>query len=132
MHIQSFVNAFIGTPSYMAPEMVLGDKMYDGQVDVFSFAILMFSVLSGEFSPYRKLGEGSQFLMFIEYKVAYNPLFRPDLKALPREVPKRLRRLVCQSWNHNPKKRPTFAQIMEKLQEMENDDLLSPVDAEHT
>jgi len=38
----------------MAPEMVKGEA-YDSKIDVFSFAIMMFEMLSGIFNPYKKV-----------------------------------------------------------------------------
>jgi serine/threonine protein kinase len=40
----------IGTPAYMAPE-VIADKPYDAKADVFGFAIILSEMLTGEY-PY--------------------------------------------------------------------------------
>ena len=57
----------IGTSYYMAPEMVLGDN-YDNKVDLFSFAIMMYEMLTMKFNPYKKEGEVAA-PEFIEFKV---------------------------------------------------------------
>lgn len=53
----------IGTSHFMAPELVL-NEFYDGKVDVFSYAIIMFEVLVETLKPY---GDND---MNIETKVA--------------------------------------------------------------
>jgi len=106
------MRSLLGTSSYMAPEMLLG-RQYTSKVDVFSFAILMFSVLTGEFDPYN---QDSMQYEFVEFKVAHDPHFRPDLALLPREVPRGLHWVIGVSWDHDPIRRPTFQQISEILE----------------
>ena len=60
---------YIGTSAYMAPE-IANNEFYDEKCDVFSFAIIMFEVLTENFNPY------GEFAANIETKVAKNPLFR--------------------------------------------------------
>ena len=38
----------VGTPFYMAPEMVANSKRYTGAVDVYSFAIMAAQVMAGK------------------------------------------------------------------------------------
>ncbi|MCA9078056.1 MAG: serine/threonine protein kinase [Planctomycetaceae bacterium] len=40
-------NAVVGTPNYVAPELVLARKDYDGKVDQYSLAVTVYEALSG-------------------------------------------------------------------------------------
>ena len=44
--------AIIGTPAYMSPEQVRGDKEIDGRSDIYALGILVYQVLTGK-QPYR-------------------------------------------------------------------------------
>jgi len=102
----------------MAPEMVFGLD-YNSKVDVFSFSIMIFEILTGKFNPYKKEGEG--FTQFVEFKVANNPHFRPNLLLLPKDVPHWIHNLLRSCWHHKPEKRPNFEEIMRSLKsEMES------------
>ncbi|MGE0375392.1 MAG: serine/threonine protein kinase, partial [Planctomycetaceae bacterium] len=41
-------NAVVGTPNYVAPELVLARKNYDGRADQYSLAVTVYEVLSGK------------------------------------------------------------------------------------
>jgi serine/threonine protein kinase len=42
----------IGTPSYMSPEQLMGEKVIDGRADLWSLAVVAYSCLTGEM-PFR-------------------------------------------------------------------------------
>jgi len=96
----------------MAPEMVLGLD-YDSKVDVFSFSMMMFEMLTGKFNPYK--GTEGSFDRFIEFKVANNPHFRPNLQLLPTGVPNFFCGLLKRCWDHKPQNRLSFQEISEIL-----------------
>ena len=96
-----------GSLLYMAPE-VLADKDYDGKADVYSFAILMFEVVT-EKLPYPQLINANDFefaKQIIENKI--RPKFTDPVKESIKE-------LIEQCWSEDPKERPTFEEIFNKL-----------------
>ena len=89
----------------MAPEIVLSSN-YDHKVDIFSFGIVMYEVISRLF-PYGKFG----FQQAIELKVANDPNFRPKTKMFEKKYPK-LVELMKNCWQESPKDRiQSFGEI---------------------
>jgi len=101
----------IGTPIFMAPE-VMGDAgHYTTKADVFSFGILMASVIDGE-QPY--VGD-TRFNSSWEFtNMVINDQLRPVVKNAG-SMPQQLIQLMQSCWDGNPDKRPTFSVIMNQI-----------------
>ena len=98
---------FVGTSGYIAPEVISGTD-YTESCDVFSFGVLAYTVLTGEFSPYGGTAN-------VDYRVATDPTFRPDLGA--GGVPDGLKALLAECWEHNVADRPTMHCVVRELSE---------------
>ncbi|XP_041429380.1 receptor-interacting serine/threonine-protein kinase 4 isoform X4 [Xenopus laevis] len=101
----SAVPSFAGTPSYMAPEALV-DLNYKPTMafDVYSFGILIWTVLSGE-EPFP-----NAFLELIQFGVPKGQ--RPSLEVLDplnhiKMVPE-AKELMIKCWSGNPDARPRF------------------------
>ena len=95
-----------GTPAYMAPEVIRGNE-YNAKVDVYSFGILMYEVVT-DCDPYPDLtGSESQIKEYL-----LNPENRPKFKVPIKES---IQELIERCWSENPKNRPTFEEIFNKL-----------------
>lgn len=94
----------LGTPIYMAPEVMLGD--YDQKSDVFSFAILLFELCT-QTTPYSRFSRG--------YKVA-NFVTSGHRLPIPPTVPTFFSELISKCWAENAAQRPRFSEIVEELE----------------
>ena len=100
---------YVGTSNYMAPEIV-NNEFYDEKCDVFSFAIVMFEVLTEDFEPY-----GGK--VHVEVCVAKNPLFRPNFPDSFQFDNSQMQyvQLMTTCWSHLPSQRPVFTDIIANL-----------------
>jgi serine/threonine protein kinase len=93
----------VGAPMFKAPELLMGES-YDCSVDVFAFAILICNL----FEPLKTSSMTS-------YGIA-QLITRGDRWPRPNGMYDALWQLVNECWEQDPKKRPTFTEIVERLQ----------------
>ncbi|XP_011082949.1 serine/threonine-protein kinase HT1 isoform X1 [Sesamum indicum] len=91
---------------YAAPE-VFRNEEYDTKVDVFSFALILQEMIEG-CPPFPKRKE-------IEVAKAYVANERPPFEAPLKRYAHGLRQLIEDCWDEKPSKRPTFREIILKL-----------------
>jgi len=87
----------MGTPSYMSPEQVAGKKV-DGRSDLFSLAVALFELTTGE-KPFKG-GDGIGTLLF---QIANDP--HPDISGVKAGLPPALRAVVDKGLAKNPDER---------------------------
>eukprot|EP01100_Stratorugosa_tubuloviscum_P007976 TRINITY_DN32_c1_g1_i8.p1 TRINITY_DN32_c1_g1~~TRINITY_DN32_c1_g1_i8.p1 ORF type:complete len:513 (-),score=223.50 TRINITY_DN32_c1_g1_i8:1237-2775(-) len=99
----------IGTPLYMAPEVMLGDEINE-KADVYSFGIALWEIYTRK-QPFEQFTKTNDYDIFVSAicEQAVRPL-------IPPECPVRLRALMEQSWQANPSARPTFPEIVRQLE----------------
>lgn len=96
--------AIVGTPSYMAPEQVNGDKTLTPAVDVWATGALLFECLTGE-PPFK-----ARTVLAVLTKIAIaDP---PDLAELRPDLPPALCELVMRSLAKEPQERPRDGQAL--------------------
>jgi len=103
------VGSLIGTPTYMAPERLLG-MPYDARSDIYSLGVLMYFALSNEM-PFEKASPAN-----------IGEIMRLHLTTRPRsltdhvpEVPERVADLVMRAIDYDPLQRPTLKEIASGL-----------------
>jgi serine/threonine protein kinase len=106
----------VGTPHWMAPEVRAGNH-YDGKVDVYSYAMVMFEIFARE-PPFE------------EMPVTKIPSMvrgggRPEMEALDPALPPQLPKIMESAWHQEPKKRPTFSEILKMLASVPGVELIS-------
>ncbi|XP_062160700.1 integrin-linked protein kinase 1 isoform X2 [Alnus glutinosa] len=96
---------------YVAPE-VFSNKEYDTKVDVFSFALILQEMIEGQ-QPFSAKQEN-------EVTKVYALKERPPFRAPAKRYGHGLKELIEECWSENPAKRPTFRQIIRKLESIHN------------
>lgn len=104
------LKTLVGTPFWLAPEIIRNDR-YGPAADVYSFGIVL-TELEARKTPYHELGEAENRGVKVLMRVAYDNL-RPTLP--PTCLPSR-RALITDCLLADPAQRPTFAQILARLQ----------------
>ena len=99
----------VGTPMYMAPEIMEENDVYSFAIDVFSFAITAYEIMTNE-DLYKRIK--NRFDLFKNVISGYRPEFTTD-------IPERYKNLIECCWAERPEKRPTFDQIVDELRNSE-------------
>ena len=98
------MTAETGTYRWMAPE-VIEHKNYGLEVDVYSFGILVWELLTGKV-PYSKLTPLQAAVGVVQHRL--RPVLNSDWPPLVKD-------LLRACWEEEPSKRPTFDQISQML-----------------
>lgn len=101
----STINGQAGTPAYMAPELFDGGQVTE-KVDVYSFAILMWEMLTGNV-PWGNVPSPMQIIYYVGVLQQ-----RP---TMPEGCPEALRKLIERCWSELPSDRPEFREILDTL-----------------
>lgn len=90
----------------MAPEVIRHEK-YSFKADVYSWAIVINELFSGERPYANRMPIDAARCVVLEH-------LRPSVKKLDRRSP-RLKNLITQAWDAEPKKRPDWDTIIREL-----------------
>ncbi|KZV39347.1 hypothetical protein F511_17539 [Dorcoceras hygrometricum] len=101
------MTAETGTYRWMAPE-VIEHKPYDHKVDVFSFGVVLWELLTGKL-PYEHL---------TPLQAAIGVVQKGLRPAIPTHTHPKLIELLERCWQHDPSLRPDFTEITEILQKI--------------
>ncbi|XP_048328295.2 integrin-linked protein kinase 1 isoform X2 [Ziziphus jujuba] len=94
---------------YVAPEVYRNEE-YDTKVDVFSFALILQEMIEG-CPPFSTKPEK-------EVPKAYVANERPPFRAPPKYYVYGLKELIEECWSEEPFNRPTFRQIIKRLEDI--------------
>ncbi|KAH9619602.1 hypothetical protein KSS87_012005, partial [Heliosperma pusillum] len=101
------MTAETGTYRWMAPE-VIEHKPYDHKADVFSFAIVLWELLSGKL-PYEYL---------TPLQAAVGVVQKGLRPPIPKNCLPKLAELLVNCWQQDPALRPNFSEIIPILQQI--------------
>jgi len=115
-------NVLGGSPIYMAPERLQTPKNFNKSSDVYSFAIIFWEILTGEI-PYEGHSDLTEFK-----NAVLRDKQRPSLHKITKmtdscseqssSVNSELSGLLKQMWDHDTDVRPTFRQIIIRLDDL--------------
>lgn len=99
------METFTGSLLYMAPE-ILSEDLYTNKVDVYSFAISAYQIITGKYVIYDDIGGKFKFMKKVRDGM------RPDLKFVENEL---IKNLLVNCWSNDPLERPTFDEILNEI-----------------
>lgn len=91
VHVSSSTNALtasgslVGTPTYMSPEQVYGDKQLDGRSDIYALGVILFQMLTGS-TPYDADTPARMMMKHVMDPVPQILSLRPDLPPACNEI----------------------------------------------
>lgn len=100
-------NTFVGTPCWMAPEVMQQESGYDSRADIWSFGITLLELAHGH-APFARLPPMKVLLMTLQ-----NPPPTLEQSDSKRTFSKAMRDIVAKCLVKDPKQRPTAAQLLE-------------------
>ena len=103
----------VGTFDWMAPELWSSDGIYGKPVDVYSFSMILFE-LSTLKLPYSSGSIPDQDQLALQESIKRDIIngYRPSIDDVTHVD---IANLIEMCWEHDPKKRPSFVQIVEYL-----------------
>ena len=103
--VKTRTGAFLGSPSYMAPEQIMGSKV-DGRADIYSLGASFYQLLTGQL-PFDADTLGN-----LAFKIA-NEKHKP-LKGLRSDLPASATRIVNKALQKEPQDRYATGEDMAK------------------
>ena len=98
---ETYMTSRVGTYQWMAPELFEAGP-YDEKVDVYSYAMILWEMLTGR-QPFK----GKNVV-----EIANLVLHQAKRPEMPAKTPSKLAELISICWSADPKNRPSFAMIV--------------------
>lgn len=96
------MTGLVGTSHWMAPEILLSSPNYDEKIDIYSYGIVLWELLTSE-KPYANENPATLPLKVIEHNL------RP---TIPEGTPIKMKTLIERCWSLSPEQRPSFHDII--------------------
>lgn len=90
---------------YIAPETLRFDEHYDSSVDVYSFSMIAYEIITGKVSFKDKEGE----------LISPNRIIEGHRPKFTKHFTKKMKNLLSKCWSDEPSERPTFGEIFDHL-----------------
>ena len=90
-------DSVIGTPAYMSPEQIHGDKAIDGRSDIYALGVICFEMLTGE-RPYTDATPAKVMMRHIMDPV-------PDIRKVKPDLPQGVEALIANTMAKDPDER---------------------------
>lgn len=105
VHSQKMNHKFVGTSLYICPELFEKDIKYNQKTDIYAIGMIIYLILYEKTYPFEKE-------LDIIKNIQENKDFRPNLEG---NIPSKLKNLIMDVWNTDPKKRPSLNEIKNTL-----------------
>jgi serine/threonine protein kinase len=89
----------IGTPNYMAPELIAGEN-YTNKVDLYSYAMVLF-----------EMAEAVRPFSGMKHEDIFERVRQGERPPMSVTTPRELQRLIRRCWDSDPDKRPSFEEV---------------------
>jgi len=119
-----FLDKPVGSLLHMAPELLAG-QVYNHKVDIYAFAMLLFEFAHGGSQPYSNIGTGMP--DSITRSEFADKVVNNNLRPTWRYTSTKLKALSEDCWQVNPKQRPEFSEVLERLNQMAMASITMPV-----
>jgi len=117
--------SLVGTPYWMAPELLRGEPGDTKAADVYAFGVTMSEILTRR-DPYHDL------VPIEVLEGVADPERVPPLRpALPDGLPRDLYELINECWHKNPARRPNFSEVLARLEDINIAELGEHIDKMH-
>jgi serine/threonine protein kinase len=117
--------AILGTPAYMSPEQVQGDKEIDGRSDIYALGVIFFQMLTGSV-PYRSDTPAKVMMMHLLEPV-------PLLQKVNQEVPEAYQAVIQHAMAKDPDQRfSTAGEMATAIDSILRGEKTSPLTADAT
>ena len=103
--ILDFRTTFIGTPTYLAPEIIKGLD-YTEKIDIWCLGIIFYELLHG-YPPFNTTTKGFQAMAVLSKKIV-----KEDIK-FEKDISEDIQNVIRKLLNKNPKERPNTSEILE-------------------
>lgn len=90
-------SSILGTPAYMSPEQVQGEKQLDGRSDIYALGVLVYQMLTGDV-PYQSDTPAKIMMMHVLSPV-------PDIQEAHPDTPEGVRFAIMKAMAKNPSER---------------------------
>eukprot|EP00041_Stephanoeca_diplocostata_P033153 m.1086978 g.1086978 ORF g.1086978 m.1086978 type:complete len:1024 (-) comp24282_c0_seq1:196-3267(-) len=107
----------VGTPLWMAPELMIAGGRYGQEIDVYSYAIVMWELLTRATPWEADLIEQSEAAFVLALYDAVGAGRRPAIPSHS-DLPQSYTVLLTRCWAHASEERPRFTEISTRLEEM--------------
>ncbi|NRA40329.1 MAG: serine/threonine protein kinase, partial [Planctomycetes bacterium] len=120
----SAVDAIVGTPEYMCPEMIKQETEIDGRSDLYSLGIVGYFLLTGN-TPF----DGEKLMTIFHNQMHSKPALMQENDA---SIPDDLQEVIMRCLEKEPQARPASAQILrQQLEACAEDNAWDETQARH-